>query len=454
MSPGRTLLSANNLSKTYLLWDSPTGRLASILLEGAGKRVFLPKLSHYLLQNAKTKARRIYALKPFDFDLKQGESLGVIGCNGSGKSTLLQLLAGTLTPTTGHVSRNGRITALLELGSGFNPEFTGRENVMMQSTIYGFEENEALELLPKVEAFAEIGEFIDQPVKTYSSGMMVRLAFATQTVVDPDICIVDEALSVGDVFFQAKCTRWFREKLAQGMSLILVTHDLPSIKALCSKAIVLDSGKVIFAGPSDAAVSTYHELDQSKRAKSKTQPNGSKTPANEQSTDWLERDWDSQDEIGSGEADITGFRILDPQGRPTHSFLVGEKIRFQVRVIANEEIEEANLAFQIVDRHSKAIYGLNSRLQEDLTKGLRACQCGVFEVEMEGLLGFGDFMIDVAIVAGDRGDGAPAHHYHRIGGIAHFSVRHPKMQPEFLGAANLKAKVKWVKANDQAELAS
>ena len=454
MSPGRTLLSASNLSKTYLLWDSPTSRLLSILLEGAGKRVSLPRLSHYLLQNAKAKARQIHALEPLDFDLKQGESLGIIGCNGSGKSTLLQLLAGTLTPTTGHVSRHGRITALLELGSGFNPEFTGRENVMMQSTLYGFEENEALELLPRVEAFAEIGEFIDQPVKTYSSGMMVRLAFAAQTVVDPDVCIVDEALSVGDVFFQAKCTRWFREKLAQGMSLILVTHDLPSVKALCSKAIVLDSGKVLFAGPSDAAVSSYHELDQSKRAKSKNHADENGKSVDEKPTDWLERNWDSQDEIGSGEADITGFRILDPKGRPTQSFLVGETIRFQVRVRANEEIHEANLAFQIVDRHSKAIYGLNSRLQEDLTKGLNTGQCGMFDVEMEGLLGFGDFMIDVAIVAGDRGDGAPAHHYHRIGGIAHFSVRHPNMQPEFLGAANLKAKVKWLAANDQAELAS
>jgi len=446
MSPGRILLAAHGLSKTYLLWDSPMSRLISILLEGASKRVSLPKLSRYLLQNAKAKARHIQALKPLDFELKQGESLGVIGCNGSGKSTLLQLLAGTLTPTTGQVSRNGRITALLELGSGFNPEFTGRENVLMQSALYGFDDGKALELLPKVEAFAEIGEFIDQPVKTYSSGMMVRLAFAAQTVVDPDICIVDEALSVGDVFFQA-----IREKIARGMSLILVTHDLPSVKALCSKALVLDSGTLVYSGPSDAAVSAYHELDQSKRAKAKKVT--SQTSVSKGSS-WLERDWESQDEIGEKEAEIVGFRILDIDGRATQSFLVGEPVRFQVKVKANEDIPEANLAFQVVDRHSKAIYGLNSRLQADLTKGLSREQSGIFEVDMEGLLGFGDFMIDVAIVAGDRGDGAPALHYHRIGGIAHFSVRHPNLQPEFLGAANLKAKVKWRADADQSGPAS
>ncbi len=443
MSKNSPLLVADNLSKTYTLWDRPMDRLFAIALSGFGKKTFfLPPLQKMFHKWANRRAKVIEALKPLSFSIKQGESLGIIGRNGSGKSTLLQILAGTLNPSSGYVIRNGRITALLELGSGFNLEFTGRENVIMQAALYGFTEAQIKSLMPEVESFAEIGDFIDQPVKSYSSGMLVRLAFAVQTVVDPDVFIVDEALAVGDVFFQSRCARWFRRKLEEGMSLILVSHDLPSIRALCKETIVLDSGKNAFFGPSDEAVSIYHKLHESRAMAAKRQlasSNGNLVSSEE----WTPRNWSSTDEIGSREAEIIHCRLVNKRNEITDMFDVREPIVIKLRVKAHQDIGEAHLGFQIVDRHARALYGINSRTREDLTGGLSQGEEGVFEIELQGLLGSGDFLIDAAIVAGDRGDGAPSHHYHRIGGIAKFSVKHPTLKPDFLGMANLNATFKW-----------
>ena len=200
------------------------------------------------------------ALHEVSFEVKRGESLGIIGRNGAGKSTLLQILAGTLQPTTGRVYAKGPVAALLELGSAFNGEFTGRENVYLQAALAGFAKREVDERFDEVAAFANIGEFVEQPVKVYSTGMMLRLAFATQTILEPDIFIVDEALAVGDVFFISKCTRFFERRLEEGMSLILVSHDILAIKALCQSALVLDEGKQVFLGDCNRAESIFHEI--------------------------------------------------------------------------------------------------------------------------------------------------------------------------------------------------
>ncbi len=443
MSKKPQLLAAENLSKTYKLWETPMDRLLAIALSGFGKKTFfIPPIQKVFNNWAHRRAKVIEALKPLSFTIKQGESLGIIGRNGSGKSTLLQLLAGTLNPTSGYVLRNGRITALLELGSGFNQEFTGRENVIMQAALYGFSESQIKELMPEVESFAEIGDFIDQPVKAYSSGMLVRLAFAVQTVVDPDVFIVDEALAVGDVFFQSRCSRWFRRKLDEGMSLILVSHDLPSIRALCSQTIVLDKGNKAFHGPSDEAVSVYHELHESRAmaAKRKIQTSNTSFQSGEE---WTPRNWVSNDEIGTREAEIVHCRLINKNKETTDVFDVGDPIIIRLRVKAHQAIGEAHVGFQVVDRHARALYGINSRSRGDLTGGLNEDEEGVFEIGLQGLLGPGDFLIDAAIVAGDRGDGAPSHHYHRIGGIAKFSVKHPTINPDFLGMTNLKANIEW-----------
>src|SRR5690606_31690422 len=208
-------------------------RLTSACFARAAGVAALPKAWRARLRSAADRrAKEFHALSDVSFELSQGESLGIIGRNGSGKSTLLQILAGTLQPSSGQTIVRGRTAALLELGSGFNLEFSGRENVLLQAALYGVSRREEMERFEQVAAFANIGEFIEQPVKVYSSGMMVRLAFATQTVLNPDLFIVDEALSVGDVFFQARCAKFFEEKLREGMSLILVSHDLMSVKAL------------------------------------------------------------------------------------------------------------------------------------------------------------------------------------------------------------------------------
>jgi ABC-type polysaccharide/polyol phosphate transport system ATPase subunit len=237
-------VSVQNVSKRYLLYDRPQDRLKQSLFWRFGK--------HY--------AREFWALRDVSFDLRQGETLGIIGRNGAGKSTLLQIIAGTLAPTEGEVQINGRITALLELGSGFNPEYTGRENVFMNGAILGVPQVEMEQRFDEIVAFADIGEFIDQPVKVYSSGMFVRLAFAVQACVRPDILIVDEALAVGDIGFQRKCYR-YTETLKKDFetSIILVTHDTNAVVNYCNRAILLNDGEAIHAGSPQLITELYHK---------------------------------------------------------------------------------------------------------------------------------------------------------------------------------------------------
>ena len=240
MSSDDIVLSVKNISKRFEIYNKPRHRLQQMLF-GRWKTYF----------------QEFWALRDIDFTVKRGECVGVIGRNGAGKSTLLQIITGTLQPTSGTVERHGRIAALLELGSGFNPEFTGKENVYMNASILGLSKTETDAKYKDIVDFADIGDFIDQPVKTYSSGMMVRLAFAVQIMVDPDILIVDEALAVGDAAFQRKCFARLESLIAKGMTLFLVTHDTETVKRLCSRAIYLRSGKIVFNGNAVEGVSLY-----------------------------------------------------------------------------------------------------------------------------------------------------------------------------------------------------
>ncbi len=250
------VISVENVSKAYRIWENPSARLTAPLLETTAAALRgVP--ARWLKDKAAKSYRDFWALKDVSFELRRGESIGIIGRNGSGKSTLLQIIAGTLQPTEGTVKVNGRVAALLELGSGFNPEFTGRENVHLNGAVLGLSRSEVEAKFAEVTAFADIGDFIDQPVKTYSSGMMIRLAFAVAVTVEPDILIVDEALSVGDVFFQQKCFKRVREMLSSGVSLLFVSHDTGAVQNLCDRAILLGQGKPIFSGPPEEAVSRY-----------------------------------------------------------------------------------------------------------------------------------------------------------------------------------------------------
>ena len=255
------MIRVSNLSKTYLVWRTPFSRLFVPLVMRL-LRPFFPAYCDALLQRA---CQSIRALDHVDFCVLEGESLGIIGLNGSGKSTLLQIIAGTLQPSTGSVEVKGRIAALLELGSGFDPEFTGRENIYINASILGLTRREIDARYDAIVAFADIGDFIDRPVKTYSSGMMVRLAFAVQVHVEPDVLIVDEALSVGDARFQAKALTKIEEILKRGTTLLFVGHDLSAVRSFCNQAMLLDKGKVIKSGIPDDVIADYLYIVQKDR---------------------------------------------------------------------------------------------------------------------------------------------------------------------------------------------
>src|ERR1700682_106688 len=233
-------ISVRNISKCYRVFDDQRSRLL-----------------HAVWHKHTKGTQEVWALKDINFEIKRGESVAIIGRNGGGKSTLLEILTGTLTPTTGEVKVNGRVSGLLELGSGFNPAYSGKDNVILNGLLLGLSREEILSRFVEIEAFAEIGAAIDRPVKTYSSGMMMRLAFAVQVLTDPDILIIDEALSVGDFFFQQKCFTYIRSLREKGVTLLFVSHDMGTVRDLCNRAIWLDEGHLQFVGETQLAISQY-----------------------------------------------------------------------------------------------------------------------------------------------------------------------------------------------------
>jgi len=251
MSSKQLAIQVENLGKSYHIYNQPQDRL---------KQSILPRFQRLAGRQSQNYFREFWALRNVSFEVMQGETVGIIGRNGSGKSTLLQLICGTLTPTMGTVRTNGRIAALLELGSGFNPEFSGRENVFLNGSVLGLAQEEIDSRFDDIAAFADIGDFIDQPVKTYSSGMVVRLAFAVQAMVDPDILIVDEALAVGDEKFQRKCFARLDELKSNGTSILFVSHSGPQIVELCEKVLLLERGESLMLASPLQAVRAYQKL--------------------------------------------------------------------------------------------------------------------------------------------------------------------------------------------------
>lgn len=252
-------ISVTGLSKAYRIWSNPAQRLVSPLL-AESSRLLPGPLARRMLTKAQSGYRDFFALKDVNFELKRGEAVGIIGRNGAGKSTLLQIIAGTLQPTAGQCRVTGRVAALLELGAGFNPDFTGRENVFLSGAVLGLTKAEVTARFDEIAAFAEIGEFIDQPVKTYSSGMMMRLAFAVNTCVDPEVLIVDEALGVGDAPFQAKCFRRLRQLVDKGVSLLFVSHDIGTVRSICSRALWLKNGRAEMWGEAKRVAREYEKF--------------------------------------------------------------------------------------------------------------------------------------------------------------------------------------------------
>ena len=335
----KNAIEIRNLSKMYKLYNRPLDRLKDSL--GLSRKKLY---------------KEHYALKDVSFDIGEGECVGIIGTNGSGKSTILKIITGVLAPTAGTVTVNGRISALLELGAGFNPEYSGMENIFLNGTMLGFSEEEINARLDEILSFADIGDFIHQPVKTYSSGMFVRLAFAVAINIDPEILVVDEALSVGDVFFQAKCYHKFEEFKKQGKTILFVSHDLGSISKYCDRVILLNQGVMLDEGTPKAMVDMYKQLlvhqDPVKQAE------GSET----KKEDWKQGFLVNPNtlEYGEKQAEITDFVVMDSKGLQTNTIEKGSKFQIKMRIHFHESIQQPIMAFTFKNIQGTEITGTNT----------------------------------------------------------------------------------------------
>lgn len=348
-------IRARNLSKLYRIYDRPQDRLKQMLLWRLGRGY----------------GREFWALRDISFEVSRGETVGIIGRNGSGKSTLLQIIAGTLAATSGEVTVNGRIAALLELGSGFNPEFTGRENVYLNGTILGLPREEMDERYAEIAAFADIGDFIDQPVKLYSSGMVVRLAFAVQAQVEPEILIVDEALAVGDFAFQHKCMSQIKRLQERGTSILLVTHDIAAVKAHCSQAIMLEHGQIYAAGEPDTVCVTYFhrviDAERQARQPASPQPSEAQRPAPEATGAPLSREElatmqpiTATERHGLGHVRYQGLRITDAYGEPATSFEFGDWLVIDLLMQAEQAVASCFPGLVLKDLYGNYLTGMTT----------------------------------------------------------------------------------------------
>ena len=340
-----TAIRARNIGKMYHIYSRPQDRLKQMLFWRFGRNY----------------GREFWALRDLSFDVAKGETVGIIGRNGSGKSTLLQIVTGTLAPTMGEVQVNGRIAALLELGSGFNPEFTGRENVYLNGAILGLSREEMAARFSEIAAFADIGDFIDQPVKTYSSGMVVRLAFAVQAHVQAEILIVDEALSVGDVFFQQKCFTHIRRLQRERVTIMYVSHDLVSIQNICGRAILMEEGAAVFEGNPHEAVNRYYrvlgeQIGQRPRehGQEQTRTLGSTIDATSIMRHTILRE--NGPRHGMRGLELVAARVCDTDEEDTLAFEMLGTLTIQTLLRANRPIATPIVGFHLYDRLGNLVY--------------------------------------------------------------------------------------------------
>jgi lipopolysaccharide transport system ATP-binding protein len=390
-----------NVSKLYRLYKHPTDRLREIL-------PFCPSKLH----------TDFWALKDIHFQLEKGETLGLVGPNGCGKSTLLQIVSGILQPTTGRVITRGRIAALLELGAGFNPEFTGRENVFLNGEIMGLSRAEITRAMPSIEAFAEIGEFIERPVKEYSSGMYVRLAFATAIHVDPEILIVDEALAVGDAVFANRCVRKFEELRQRKITVLFVSHDLGLVKQLSDRAIFLLNGRIEAQGEPKQVINRYIGVVLEKQ----------------QAQQQREQKLGASHRHGDGTSEITAVEILNSRGAPSVALPAGEPVVVRVRCRFHQAQDGPMVGILIRNRIGMEVYGTNTRLEQ--------VELGSFHPgdQLEVDFAFECWLTpqEYTLTAATQDSGGYSHDW--LDDVIAFSVVDTRVAA---GVANLRAKVQW-----------
>jgi len=386
-------IRVENLSKCYQIYDTPRDRL---------KQFILPRLHHLTGQTPRQYFREFWALKDVSFEVKKGETVGIIGRNGSGKSTLLQMICGTLNPTSGSIQTNGRIAALLELGSGFNPEFTGRENVYMNASILGLSTEEIDARFEDIVAFADIGAFIEQPVKTYSSGMMVRLAFAVAINVAPEILIVDEALAVGDAAFQRKCMRKINELSNAGVTLLFVSHDMETVKKVCSEALYLARGAAIeFGAAKQVCISYERDLFGASKTAETTQA--------EMPVDAAELDQDllqtNEKTYGDGRAQIIDVVITNQHLQRTNILVPNATYLFSYRAAFSAPVALPIFGIMITNREGVCIFGTNTQYHSVSKRSFTEGDEVRIEFHVTNHLGPGIYYLTCGIHTTDHSDG-------------------------------------------------
>lgn len=363
-------ITVTNLGKAYRQYPNRWSRLAEWAIPCSKPRHHL----HWVLQD-------------INFTVNPGEAVGIIGINGAGKSTLLKMITGTTQPTTGSVHITGRVAALLELGMGFHPDFTGRQNAYMAGQLLGYSVEEIAALMPEIEAFAEIGDYIDQPVRVYSSGMQMRLAFSVATAHPPDVLIVDEALSVGDAYFQHKSFDRIREFRKQGTTLLIVSHDKQAIQSICDRAILLNAGHIAMEGEPEAVMDYYNAMlagHQNQRVQQEVREDGK-----------------VQTISGTGEAVVTDVILIDGVGDQIETVDVGQPVTLRVMVETRAFIERLVLGYGIKDRLGQVVYGTNTDLKKQPLENVPANSKVCFDITFPANLGPGTYSVQTALVSTD-----------------------------------------------------
>lgn len=397
----KTAIEVKNVTKIYRLYDRSIDRIKDAL-SLTRKKVY----------------KEHYALRDVSFSINEGETVGIIGTNGSGKSTILKIITGVLNPTEGEVVVNGRISALLELGAGFNMEYTGIENVYLNGTMIGFTKEEIDAKLDAILEFADIGDFVYQPVKTYSSGMFVRLAFAVAINIEPEILIVDEALSVGDVFFQAKCYKKFEEFKQMGKTIVFVSHDLSSISKYCDRVVLLNKGVKESEGTPKAMVNLFKKILV---GQNKTVEEAAPPQIESENALWKDAYQINPevDEYGSGKATIVDFGVFDEDGNLTNCILKGTTFAIKSKVTFHEELPDPIFTYSFKDVKGTVITGSNTMYENAGVGMVREGDTYVATFTQEMNLQGGDYFLSISCT-GYGEDGFTA--YHRLYDVINITV--------------------------------
>lgn len=356
-------VSVRNLGKAYKQYPTKLSRL---------KEWILAKKHHSLK----------WVLRDINFNINPGDSVGIIGINGAGKSTLLKLITGTATPTEGDVTIRGRVAALLELGMGFHPDFTGRQNVFMSGQLLGLSVPELEKLMPEIIRFSEIGDYIDQAVRVYSSGMQVRLAFSVATAVRPDVLIIDEALSVGDAYFQHKSFERIKEFKKQGTTLLIVSHDKQAIQNICDKVILISNGQKIMEGEPEAVLDYYNALLSDNSGK----VNASQSISN----------GNIQTISGNGDATFVHVNITDVNDKPIEVITVGQRVILNVELAVNRDLKDLCVGYLIKNRLGEEIFGTNTYYHSKVIDKVMAGETIHYKFTFDANIGEGNYSVSVA----------------------------------------------------------